>query len=118
MAIVGATAFDIILGVLCGALGSLLSTTTRANRLVMDTYAGRNIHQLEGFSRIGAGLIGALFVALAIKSGLIMEGVQFVCGRLSLLLALCIAAGASERLVPSLVDAFEKTVLNGDSRQS
>lgn len=108
----GLTAFQVLLGGLCGAFGAMLSMTTRADRLVLDANAGKRTHQLEGLSRIGAGIIGALFVALAVKSGLVMGGVQFAGSKLALLLAVSIVGGASERLVPSLVLAFEKSVLN------
>ena len=108
---VGVTAYEVILGSLCGAIGALLSVTARGNRLVLDANAGKAIHQLEGLSRIGAGLIGALFVSLGIKSGLIMGGANFSGNKLSLLLVFCIVAGASERLVPSLVESFEKAAL-------
>lgn len=111
---IGRTAFEVSLGIFCGAIGALLSATTRANRLVMDANAGKQIHQLEGLSRIGAGLIGALFVALSFEGGLVMGGVQFPGSRLAMLLAFCIAAGASERLVPSLVDKIERSALRDD----
>jgi hypothetical protein len=108
----GNTGVEVILGALCGPLGALLSATSRANRLVMDANAGRNIHQFEGLCRIGVGIVGALFVALAIKGGLIMGGMTFQGSPLALMLALCVAAGASERLVPSLVVAFEKLAVS------
>ena len=108
----GNTGVEVVLGALCGPLGALLSATSRANRLVMDANAGRNIHQFEGLCRIGVGLVGALFVALAIKGGLIMGGMTFQGNPLALMLALCVAAGASERLVPSLVVAFEKLAVS------
>lgn len=114
VATVGRTAFEVSLGILCGAIGALLSATTRASRLVMDANAGQQIHRLEGLSRIGAGLIGALFVALSFEGGLIMGGVQFPGNRLAMLLAFCIAAGASERLVPSLVDKIERSAFSDD----
>jgi hypothetical protein len=108
--VIGPTAFELALGSLCGSLGALLSTTTRANRLSFDASAGKSIHQLEGLSRIGAGIIGAFFVSLAIKGGLIFGSIELTGSKLSLLLAACIAAGASERLIPSLVELFEKKV--------
>jgi hypothetical protein len=107
----GNNAIEIALGALCGPLGSLLSATSRANRLVLDANAGQRIHTFEGLSRIGVGMVGALFVALATKGGLIMGGMHFAGSPLSLMLALCVAAGASERLVPSLVTSFEKAAL-------
>lgn len=108
-ACVGAAAFEVIIGTICGAVGALLSVMSRSNRLIMDANAGKVLHQLEGLSRIGAGLIGALLVALSIKAGIIFGGTSFMGNPLALLLAFCIVAGASERLVPSLIATFEKT---------
>lgn len=115
--VLGSTGVDVLLGSLCGPLGALLSATSRANRLVMDANAGRIIHQFEGLCRIGVGMVGALFVALAIKAGLIMGGMTFQGSPLALMLALCVAAGASERLVPSLVVAFEKLAITDGPHQ-
>ena len=109
-ACVGAAAFEVILGTICGALGALLSVMSRSNRLIMDANAGKALHQLEGLSRIGAGLIGALLVALAIKAGIILGGTRFSGNPLALLFAFCIVAGTSERLVPSLIANFERNV--------
>lgn len=108
-AVIGNAAFEVGLGTICGALGALLSVISRSNRLIMDANAGKRLHQLEGLSRIGAGLIGALLVALLIKAGVILGGAHFSGNPLALLLASCMVAGASERLVPSLIVSFEKT---------
>lgn len=115
---IGVNATEVTLGALCGPLGALISATSRANRLVMDANAGKQMHQFEGLSRIGVGAVGALFVALSIKGGLIMGGVTFSGSPLALMLALCVAAGASERLVPSLVTAFEKASLPNEPKNS
>lgn len=104
----GKVAFEVTLGVLCGGLGALLSVISRSNRIIMDANAGKPLHELEGLSRIGAGLIGALLVALSIKAGLILGGTHFSGSSFALLLACCMVAGASERLVPSLVVSFER----------
>jgi hypothetical protein len=115
--VLGHTAFDVVLGALCGAVGALLSVTTRGDRLVMDANAGRKLHQLEGVSRIGAGVGGALFAGLAIKSGLILGGAHLAGNPLALILACSIAAGASERLVPSLVKTFEHAMAPTGERE-
>lgn len=104
----GNTGFEVVLGALCGPVGALLSAGSRANRLVMDANAGPSLHVLEGLSRVVVGLVGASLLALAIKGGLIMGGLTFNASPLALMLALCMAAGASERLVPSLIVAFDK----------
>lgn len=115
-ALIGRTAFDVAFGTLGGALGALLSTTSRGGRLVLDANAGKTVHQLEGLSRIGAGLIGALMVALSIKGGVMMGGARFLGSPLATMLAFCIVAGASERLVPSLVTNIEGTALGRNAR--
>lgn len=114
---IGRTASDVVLGTLGGALGALLSTTSRGGRLVLDANAGKTVHQLEGLSRIGAGLVGALMVALSIKGGIIVSGARFLGSPLAAMLVFCIAAGASERLVPSLVTNIERTALGSSARQ-
>ncbi len=106
---IGTTAFDVVMGALCGTIGALLSVTSRGDRLVLDANAGMRIHRLEGLSRIGTGMAGAFLVALAIKSGALLGGVHFAGSQFALLLAFCVAAGASERLVPTLVTNFEET---------
>lgn len=115
-ATIGNDAFQVILGTICGSFGALLFATARSNRLVLDANAGESLHRLEGLARTGAGLIGALLVALAIKAGLILGGATFSGSKLALLLCLCIAAGASERLVPNIVTTLEKTVA-GEGRE-
>ncbi|MBN3724363.1 hypothetical protein [Burkholderia sp. Ac-20379] len=106
--ILGGGAFEVALGAFCGAIGALLSVTSRGDRLVMDANAGKPIHNLEGISRVGAGIGGAFFAALAVKSGIILGGAHFFGSKLALLMAVCVAAGASERFIPSLVKNIEK----------
>lgn len=114
--VLGIPAFDVVLGTLCGAIGALLSVTMRGDRLNMDANAGPMVHRLEGLSRIGAGAGGAFFVSLAIKSGVILGGAHFNGSSLALILAFCIAAGGSERVVPSLITTFERAANSGSSR--
>lgn len=113
---IGLTAFDVVLGTLCGAIGALLSATTRSNRLHLDANAGKRIHTREGLSRIGVGLAGAAFVALAIKGGALLGGARFAGSQSALLLAFCVAAGASERMVPNLIGQLERTATTPDAK--
>lgn len=111
-------AFEAILGAICGTFGALLSVTARSNRLTFDANAGKNLHTLEGLARVAAGFIGALLVALAIKAGLILGGTTFSGNKFALLLCICIVAGASERLVPSLITTVEKATSNEEGKQA
>lgn len=106
----GNTGFDISIGTLCGSIGALLSVATRGDRLHLDANAGQWIHKMEAISRIGAGLAGAAFVAVAIKSGILLGGIHFQGNNLALLLAFCMTAGMSERLVPNLVQKIDKSI--------
>lgn len=109
----GAGAFDIALGSFVGALGALLSILTRSEKIPMDPAAGPFIHYLESGSRILAGSLGALLLALAIKSNMLL-GI-FKSGEYSfaVLLALCFVAGTSERFVSGLVKKIESTASSG-----
>ena len=113
---IGGNAFEVILGTICGSFGALLFATARSDRLIIDANAGINLHRLEGLARTGAGVIGALLIALAIKAGLILGAATFPGSKFALLLCLCIVAGASERVVPNIIATLEKTVA-GDNRE-
>lgn len=106
----GETGFEIVFGSLCGSIGAILSIAARGDRLHLDANAGDWIHRMEAISRIGAGLAGAAFVATAIKSGLLLGGVNFAGSPFSLLLAFCMAAGMSERLIPNLVNKIDSAI--------
>ena len=102
---------DVLLGAAFGAIGSFMSLLTRSAEIKVAAGAGRTIHYVESISRITAGLVGALLVALAIKANLLL-GAMATAGGLPLLLLVCIVAGASERLVPSLIARVESSALS------
>lgn len=110
VSLIGKNAFYIALGTMCGSIGALLSVMSRSNRLVVDANAGEFLHELEGSARIIAGLIGAFLVCLAIKSKVISTGINFSGSELSFMLLLSTVAGASERLVPSLILNVDKFI--------
>lgn len=108
MSIYGMTSFQVTLGALVGAAGALLSTLSRSNRLVTDANAGVFLHILEGASRVVAGLIGALLIALGIKAGLLFGAIEIQGSEFAALLVFCLIAGASERFIPSLITKVER----------
>lgn len=112
--LIGKTAFEIVLGTLCGSFGALLSVMSRSDRLVIDANAGEFLHHLEGYSRIIAGLIGGLLVSLAVKAKLFAGGVTFTGNEFALMLFFCTVAGTSERLVPSLIMRVDKFISTSD----
>ncbi|MFY9222508.1 MAG: hypothetical protein WAQ98_07560 [Blastocatellia bacterium] len=99
---------DIVLGMLFGSLGALLSIFTRLQNIEMSTTGSRKYTYIsEGVARVIVGEIGALLTALAIKSNVVVGLVNSFSNPLAGLLAFCIVAAFSERFVPSLIKKFE-----------
>mgnify|MGYP001037253028 CR=1 FL=1 len=102
-----ARAVDVMLGTGLGALGALFSIITRSSKLRVNVSAGRAIHYIEGTARVVVGMIGALLVALAIEAGMFLGVINTSTYSLTLLLAVCLIAGASERMAPSIIRRVE-----------
>lgn len=101
---VGKTAFEVIVGGGAGAIGSLLFILGRSKKISFDPGAAKHIHQFEGTARVLVGGIGAALAALAVEGGVLFAPFSGTGSHLSVLLAVCMGAGASERLVPSLIE--------------
>lgn len=112
----GKSAFDVIVGAGVGSIGALLSIITRSDQISMDASAGWKVHYLESMARVAVGVAGAFLVALAIKANFVLGSINAV-NSLSLLMVICIMAGASERFVPSLIKHIESTVTFTDTKQ-
>lgn len=102
---------DVILGTAVGSLGALVSVLQRSDELRIDVSAGSRVHYFEGALRMGVGAIAGFLFALAIKSNILLGAVNNSQRSLSLLLVICIVAGASERLLPSLIRQLEGTLV-------
>jgi hypothetical protein len=100
-AFIGIDAFWLLFAMIGGAFGALLSVITRAGRLKFDSSAGRPLHWLEGCSRIAAGAISALVVALAVRSGIILSPLLRNHELYPAMMLAALVAGAGERLAPS-----------------
>ena len=108
----GKPAFDVALGGMMGALGAFMSLLTRLSSpdgIKVDAGAGRLIHVVDCVSRLLAGAAGALLVAFAVQADVFLSFTKASQHSLAILLVLCVAAGASERLVPSLIKRVETT---------
>jgi len=103
---VGQIAFHVFLCALVGAIGSVLSTASRSNRIQLDANAGKKLHISEATARIVVGFFGGAFVCLLIKAGLFFEAFQPKSG-LALLLSVAFVAGAGERLIPNTIKKIE-----------
>jgi hypothetical protein len=87
-----------------GSLGTLLSLASRTEAIRVEPVAGPQIHRFEAAIRVVVGVIGALFVAIAIRADLLLGVFHSLSHPFLALIAACVVAGASERLVPSLVN--------------
>ena len=100
-------AVDVILGSGFGAVGAFMSLLTRSANIRVAAGAGRTIHYVEALSRVTAGAVGAVFIALAVKANLLLGVLASAGGESSFLYLLCLVSGASERLVPGLIARVE-----------
>lgn len=106
--IIGEKIIEIIWVAGAGVLGALSSVRLRANRIVMDANAGKDIHELEGFSRVLAGLIASIFAAVIYKSEIFSSVLKSNNNELLFLIVIGFFAGLSERFIPSLVSAIDE----------
>jgi hypothetical protein len=110
----GHNAFDVTVGALLGALGAMISVYTRINDMPIDKKSRRATHCIDGAARIFAAMLGSLFTAVCIKANVLIGFANT--NMMPLLYAVCLAAGASERLVPSLISHVETTTAGDGSK--
>ncbi|HWE97626.1 MAG TPA: hypothetical protein VG269_26965 [Tepidisphaeraceae bacterium] len=103
----GVQFIPVVTGCAAGATGALFSLLTRVAKIPLDPAAGRGQHYLEGAGHILAGMIGAVFVYLAMKAGLFAPKLLEV-GLGGQALG-CMIGGASERLVPTIIKKVDVT---------
>ena len=109
---------DFAEGLLCaavGGVGAALSLMQRTAQLPLPVTAQPWVDLLECLARFMVGLFAGATLYVAISANLLL-GIVNKMGdgsagtRLSLLLGLALAAGASERAFPKLVRSFEKAM--------
>jgi hypothetical protein len=103
----GPDVFESLLGTGCGGIGAWLSILLGSKNLPLDSAADSRVHFFEGMARVVAGAVGATLVALGIKSELLLSVISSSSEPLTLLAAICMVAGASERLVPDFIERVE-----------
>jgi hypothetical protein len=91
-----------------GAIGAGLSLIARLGNFPLDPAAGMKLHRLEAGARFTAGMIGGLLTCLIFNAKLFALPAADPSERLPLLMAVCLVAGASERLVPSMIGSLER----------
>jgi hypothetical protein len=110
----GQSAFDVMVGTLLGAAGAMISVYTRIGDLPIDKKSRRSTHLIDGAARIFAAMLGALLTAVCIKANVLIGFANTVSHATPLLFFICLAAGASERLVPSLISYAETKTPKSD----
>jgi len=97
------------LAAVAGSAGALLSVIWRSGKLKFDCSAGRELHYLEGASRIWAGGLSGILAALAVKSEFILAPLTRGENTPTVILLTAFAAGAGERLATSIISKFDTT---------
>jgi hypothetical protein len=92
-----------------GTLGSYFSIWTRYGKLVMTGLSTKTLHFLETLTRLIIGAISASVLILAVKCGIILPKMAEA-APLWFFGLTGFAAGFSERIIPSLMEAFSKQV--------
>src|ERR1700724_407481 len=96
-----------------GGVGALLSVMSRTGNLAFSSSSGLRLHCLEALSRIGVGAMSGGVLDLAVLSKLFLSPLSAGEQVHVVMMLVAFAAGASERLAPSVIAGLEKkTVLS------
>lgn len=106
--LLGSTAYWLLLAACGGALGALFSVIVRSGDMHFEIGASKSLHHLEGASRILAGAVSGLLVAMAVRSDLVFGA--FARGEHMSLVSMlaAIAGGTGERLAKSIISKFDE----------
>lgn len=108
----GHTAFLFVFAALPGGLGAVLSMLFRIGHSFPSSEAPCRLHVLEAISRVLAGCLSGVAVAVAIKAGVVLSVLRDTPGTSALIIS-SLAAGVSERWVPSLLVHLHKSSIEG-----
>jgi hypothetical protein len=97
----------------CGSLGAFLSVSLNLRHLEIDPEAPRAMTTISAVSRIAIGMIGAIFLYLVIKGGLIL-GLLADLKNPAAILAVALVAGFSETFVPNALRRVETQAAPSD----
>lgn len=91
-----------------GTIGATLSIIQKSGKKCYDCESGRFLNFLEILSRMFASVISSFIVIYLYKLDLIFANFSSDKNTSYCLILICIVAGFSERLVPSIISKFEK----------
>ena len=109
--LLGETVYYSALSCLIGGLGALLSVILRMGKSNLDFNASRKLHYLEGSSRVIAGMISALIIAICIKTGILLPIFSKIDSTHLAMILGGIVAGASERFAPSIINQLDNQII-------
>jgi hypothetical protein len=107
----------LFIAAVAGSCGALLSVIWRSGNLKVDCNAGRMLHYLEGASRIWAGALSGVIIALAVKSELILTALTHGANGTNVAMLAAFVGGTGERLATSIISKFESTHLGPTNRE-
>jgi hypothetical protein len=110
ISVLGQNAFWVLFASSSGALGALLSVIAKNSEPTCSQTAKRHVYVVEAGSRILGGAIAGSLVAVAVKSGWVLEPISNGSRGNATAIIAAFAAGYIERLAPSLVKQFEARV--------
>ncbi len=100
------TVFYILLAIAAGALGAFLSVILRIGKVELNCHASKALHNMEGATKIFAGMISAFLVALCIKCEIILPVFSNIEATHYAMILGGLIGGAAERLAPSIIQTL------------
>jgi hypothetical protein len=99
---------------IAGAIGALTSALLRSGQLRMEPNSQARGIQIDAFARAMVGAVAGVMTSFAFESNLFVKAALGNGSTEALRLFLCLAAGASERLLPNLISRAEN-MLSGSA---
>jgi hypothetical protein len=107
ISMLGHSAFWVMLASSSGAMGALLSVIVRNSEPICSLTARPYVYAVEAAARILGGAIGGGLIAVAVKSGWVLEPISSGSRGNATAIIAAFAAGYLERMTPALVKQFE-----------
>ncbi|ORE89441.1 hypothetical protein ATO7_06160 [Oceanococcus atlanticus] len=107
--LLGQSALLFLICSVSGALGAFASIALRLGKMEVEAQSGRFLHQIEAFARVVSGAIGGFFGAVMVKLGLVLPLLDSGESMSLTMLLVGFVAGASERLIPTLISNVEES---------
>lgn len=105
--VIGHTPYVMLLAAACGGIGSFLSVFLRLGNLNADARAEQLLHYTEAVARVFAGSIFGILAGALVRLGVLFPVFGQAGFEVTAICAAAIIAGASERLVPSIIARAE-----------